>query len=239
MVIAFCSLIACDNDPSDVIVNATLDSPNVAPAIVLTGPELPGNTFSSLGYPRLRLWVLVSDGNGLDDISGVFMTIGSIQINGIIARPDESSSPPNFCDHRPDFVDDNDVDISSALPTSLPGFTNIRLFNSGDGVYETPGILPSDPSGMSDGIELVDLESASVDFTPTDLTCVDFFEGYYVFMVNPPTVPSAQNVFITYVDITLRNISVTVYDAAGETATETLPDIRTIWSTPSEETTLP
>jgi hypothetical protein len=239
MVIVSCSFVACEDDPSDVIVNATLDTPNVAPAIALTGPEFPGNTFSSLGSPKLRLWVVVSDGNGLDDIAGVFMTIGSIQLNGVIARPDISSSPPNVCDHGPDFVDNNDVDISSALPASLPGFTNIRLFNSGDGVYESTGMSPPEPSGMSDGINLVDLESASVDFTPTDLSCVSYFEGYSVFMVNPPAVPSAQNVFITYVDMTLRNISVTVYDAAGATATATFPDIRTIWSKPNEETTLP
>jgi hypothetical protein len=236
-VIGVLSQSACEEDGEDVVVNATLEDENVAPSIVLVGPDYPGATTQT--YFSLSGWyVLVADGNGLEDISAVFLDIGSIDLNGIIARPDLSTSPPDFCDHAPSFVDNDTLDIDSALPASFPGIDNVPMYHSTGGLYETPGLLVTDADFCFDCPVLLQLDKASPTFSPTELTCAQD-ELFDLFRVNPPTLPAPTETFIAQVDVTLRNITVTVYDSEGARATADVPDLRVIYLTRDEERALP
>lgn len=228
---------ACSDEKGDVIVNASLRGDNQPPSVLFIQPEYPGNAVTLVGRNLSGFSALVADGNGLEDISAVYLNIESVQLNGVICRPDKSTSPPNYCDHGPLYVDNDTLDISGVVPTMYPGL-NIAMFHVSGGIYGTEYLAPqADPYGY--GLGLIDLENASSLFSPSLLTCNDYYNGYHSFRVSPPIAPTETEVYTTLVDVTLIGISVTVYDGAGESTTASAPDLRVTFMTVSEDTTLP
>jgi len=215
-------LSACE----DTVVNSTLQQENKPPSITVFGPDFPGNAVEVETVPS-SLYVVVADPDGFEDIAVVFLDIGSIVLNDVIARRDASSDPPNFCTHRPLYVDNDVVDIASVLPASVPGHTKIFMSRSSGGIFVAPVfVLPNNYYGGS--ILLVDLQAQSSTFTDWE-ACAS--GGFGHFVVNPPTVPTPTGTFITLVDVTLTGITATVYDAAGASASVAFPELRVVCTT--------
>ena len=227
---------ACEGDPDEVIVNATLEDENDPPSIVFVGPDFLGGVVST--YTSTQWYALVGDADGVGDISAVFLDIGSIDFNGVIARRDASTSPPNFCDHGPLFADNDTLDINAALPASIPGVSQIKMFHDDGGFYRTPFLEPSGSDCYGSCTPLFRLDTASATFSLTKLTCVDY-RAFYTFRVSPPTLPTPTEVFITQIDITLRDVTITAYDSAGKSAAAVVPDLRVIYLMQAEEQTQP
>ena len=55
----------------------------------------------------------------------------------------------------------------------------------------------------------------------------------------PPAVPCATDVLVTHIEIDYPGVPATAFDAAGESATTTFPDLRKVLSAAKRETTPP
>lgn len=213
-VVGISSLISCDK-----IINNYYSPQNVPPVIVSYGPQLPADSTEAYGF---RLFVFVSDTNGVDDISTVLLKIDSVAIYRIIARPDISGDSSWVCTHAPSFTDT--VDISSLVPGVVQGGTApFDLVSAG---YYT---------SINFGVPLVNLDAAS-DYIRAAFVCARGDVGYFqVYFVTPPAVPTTVRIFTTYLDIKYFGISATVYDQAGLSDTVNFGDFRFIYTTVEEK----
>lgn len=231
------ALSACE----DTIVNSSLRGENKPPSIVAMGPTFPGNAVETESY-LTELFVIVADPNGVEDVSAVFLDIGEIVVNNVIARRDASTDPPQFCTHGPLYVDNDVLDIMPALRTSFPGSTydparigRIFMTSGNDGVFVVPrlGVFP-DLGGQSQGFTfLLDLVEACGSCSESQLCASGGFGNVVV------SLPSPTEAFVTLADVTLVDMKVTVYDAAGLSATANFADLRVTYTTTEERATLP
>jgi hypothetical protein len=237
--IVLVTLSACEDT---IVNNNSLRGENKAPSIVGMGPAFAGNALETELFLE-SLYVIVADPNGVEDISAVFLDIGEIVLNNVIARRDASTDPPNNCTHRPLYVDNDVLSIMPALRTSFPGSVydparigRIFLTGGNDGVFYTPRLTVDTGGGGFGGSLLLDVQQACGTCTPSQV-CASF--SFDNFVVNPPTLPAPTEAFVTLVDVTLVDVKVTVYDAAGLSANANFPDLRVTYTTPEEATTLP
>lgn len=212
------SLIGCEGD--EIFVSTTAD--NRPPTIVEQGPELPPGTFDGYGP---SVWVLVGDPNGLEDISAVFLSIETIRINDLILRPADLSGG---C-ARVDIEPNNNIDTTMlfTLPVSFDGPRNLQMTRQEGGVY---AIYPFYVPDLAGEFAVFGFPDGCAAGPPS---WIDWFD------ILPPAVPSTTSVFLTYIDLDYMGITVTVYDAAGESATTSFSDLRKTSITSEEEATPP
>jgi len=127
------------------------------------------------------------------------------------------------------------INIMPYIPTSLPGVENIIMSKGDGGLYYSGYYSLSYRSFMDGGIEgLADEFGSGVKScgnSPWDY--IEHFGAY------PPSVSVAQDVFVTYLEFELVDITLTVYDAAAESTTVNLPNLKTVYTTKLEEETAP
>lgn len=223
LVLAMCSIVVlCGCEEDDFFV--TVDSENDPPLILSQGPEFPQGTVEIVGCCADDIWVLVGDPDGLDDIAAVFIDIEAVQINDVIIRPDAMSGNCASVDYTPN----NTIDTTSlfALPIQIPGIHSEPLELDQGGIYRTHPF----------GVPSIDVVSAALGQPSGCATGGGYLDWI---TLNPPAVPLTLNVFVTFLDVEFRGTSVIVYDAAGDSATTTYPDLRIVYTTAEEQTIAP
>jgi hypothetical protein len=218
------SMIGCEDE---IIVNVPPQTEeNSPPVILLSGPEF--DPSEPIQGPLEKIWVLASDPDGADDIAAVIFRIDTITLNSMIIRPDSATEE---C-RRIHYADNDTINIMPFLETTV--FTiEISLYrqNSLHSFYATyPAFFPNQMSALSPyfGRTVKDC-SYGGDYN----LYLDRFGMY------PPAIAVARDVHVTRIDLSLHDISITVYDQSGATATVEYPDLEVFFTNATEEATLP
>lgn len=238
LVVGFAS---CDDAEETIVVNSILEeAPNSPPRIILQGPDYASGSLELIAFDTPpEFFVLVADADGLEDISTVFFGIDSLIVYDVIVRPDSSSSASNRCDHAPSYANPDTINIMPLIPSVFPGVKNIPMEPLLGSYYMSPPLCRT-----RSGFEqfpcptFPNISEASSTFSRPS-KCVGFGIDYFHFVINPPAPDTAIDVFVTYVDVEYAGISVTVYDAAGASATTTFPNLRIVYTTEQEKLNAP
>ena len=217
------------------VTSVSKPSENRPPLIIRKGPAYSSGPIDA-GTSGQNLYVLVGDPDGLDNIAAVFLDVGSVVLHRAIARPGASTG---FCE-GPSYAALDTFDVMPIISTTYPGISDCPLEPSEGGYYSIGGFIfpPAFVTTPPVCSALPHLETGSEFFGPlVGSTC--FPLPFYAVGVYPPAVASPRNIFITYADIEYKGISVTVYDAAGASATATFPDLRLVYQTAEERQATP
>ncbi len=208
---------------------------NRPPLIIKKGPAYPSGPIDA-GTSGQKLYVLAGDPDGLDDIAAVLLDVGSVVLHRAIARPGASLG---FCE-GPSYAPLDTFDVMPIIATTYPGISDCPLEPSGGGYYsiESFGFAPALGGSSPACPVLPHLENGSEFFGAT-LGGLCYPLPFFAVGVYPPAVATPRNIFITYADIEYKGIRVTVYDAAGSTATATFPDLRLVYQTLEERQATP
>ena len=203
---------------------------NSPPLILVQGPDFPADGRLEFLHPdgsdyHPELWVAVGDPDGLDDISAVCLDIGSIRIIDMIIRPSDGSASCLRVDFSHGVIP---TDSILPLPYRLPSLHNERMYIVRDGVYGYSPFSIPDPRTLS-----------PVVLGPPIRGCAYGGASWTWFSLNPPAVETATDVFLTRLVIQFTGISVTVYDAAGNTESTSYPDLQITYSSDAEEAVAP
>src|SRR2546422_4067838 len=107
--------------------NTTNPAENRPPIIVRQGPALPAGPIDVRASGK-QLFVIVADPDGLDDISGVFVDIGSVLLHRVIARP---GVPNAFGCENLSYAANDTLDIMPVMTTSYAGISACPLGRNG------------------------------------------------------------------------------------------------------------
>ena len=217
----------CDDENITVV---TVPTENRPPRIIAQGPDFPaGGVDVEFVHGGPDLYVLVADPDGLDDISAVFLNVGSVTVHRVIARPDSGDSCA-----EPSYAANDTFNIGTLIPSTFPGLVNFPMGLQAGGIYTTPNFCllsfdcPAAPR----------IDRANASFGRSVRGCAT---GSFIlwFGVYPPAVPSPSDIFITYLDVEYTGITATVYDAAGLSAATSFPNLRLIHATEEERRVAP
>jgi len=213
----------CDNSNT---VTGPEEEANSPPTIILSGPEYdPGQRIPG---PSPMLWVVAGDPDGAVDIATVFLHVDTVTLNESIVRPDSIPEPCRWVN----FSDNDTINVMPLLTTTT--FKVERPLSVSLGVYgRTLSYADLIPGG---------LRSYAPEFGGWVKDCwsgSDYRLFFETFGLYPPALPAARDVHVTYVDLSLKGIRITVYDQSGASATQTFPDFDVFFTTGLEEATLP
>lgn len=216
------SLAACGDD------GAVLQVPdNRPPSIILAGPEY--DTANPLRAPLPSLWVVAIDQDGAEDIAAVMLRISQVTLNSIIVRPDDSAQDCRY----PYYADGDTINILPYL-TKTTFRVERPLARSYDGTY----VISPNYRLLTEG-GLVPHSSVLGQWVKGCRWGLDYLYMLEEFGVHPPALSRPRDAYVTYADVSIRGITVTVYDQSGASATRTFPDFRGIFTNSLEDTTLP
>jgi hypothetical protein len=211
-------VIGCEEDT----VFITGGADNEPPIVVTQGPDFPTGPVEGTGP---TIWVLAGDPDGLEDISAVFLTIETLRVYDMIVRPDADDGG---C-AGPLYEPGNVIDTSSsfALPLEFGGPSDLQMGRQEGGVY---AINPFTIPDLDVFIDAFGSPSGCASGPPS------WLDWYYLL---PPAAPAPTSIFLTFIDLEFIGVSVTIYDAAGESATTTFPNLRMNRTTTEETATAP
>lgn len=203
-------------------------SENRPPQILLSGPEY--DVTEPIEGPLPGLWVIAGDEDGAEDIAAVVLRISSIKLTNLIVRPDDASEE---C-RRPFYADMDTINIMPFLIKNTFTVSALPLSRGTAGTYSayltyyllTEGGIEQYSNYFGENVK-------SCRWARDYLYMIENF-GLY-----PPALSQPRDVYVTYAEFLIGGISITVYDQAGETATETFPDFRGYFTNFLEEETLP
>lgn len=201
---------------------------NHPPQILLSSHE-----YDSLSQFKNEMpipWVIVGDEDGQDDIAAVVLNIEKINIVSLIVRPDDST---NECS-TPFYADMDTIDVTPFLKKMTFNISNKGIHRGNNGVYSAYlyYFVLTDNGIESHG----DVFGASVKPCYSGYTYLTMFEHFGLY---PPALPAPRDVYVTYVKLFISDISITVYDHSGASASVKFPDFYGIFSNPSEDKFLP
>jgi hypothetical protein len=220
----------------DVKVTNVLPVNNEPPRVIAQGPSYPSTIMDYRTAGNPRLFVVVADPNGLEDISAVLFSVDTAIVTSVTTRLDSLVAGFPTCAYS--SVDT--VDISSLHP-SVFSYTmeNGSMAGSG-GVYSMyPFTAPVDGEFRVPGpsaFPRIDLANAS--FGIPLAGCYQLGISLLRFGVYPPAVPVAIEVSLTRMEVEYRGIHATVYDAAGASASTSFPPLRLLYAAPVEPNAL-
>lgn len=228
-----CLALSCDKEDTIVVQNIHEALTNQPPRIVAYGPDMPAGGFQQLSYSRIgvKLWVLVADPNGLEDISLVTMDMDSLRLVRMIVHPDTSaSSCIEYGYQSGDTLPSNAI---LPLPAGFPGVKFLPLTRVQGGLYQTEGL-----GGEFGFPDLIEASPVLEDFTGF-CYAPGTYQIYGPFRVVPPAVPSPRDAGIHYATVDYYGIKMAVYDKVGASATVTYPTLRVIFKVYPEPTPFP
>lgn len=228
-----CLALACEKEDTIVVQNIQEALTNQPPTIVANGPEMPAGGFQQVAYGRLgvKLWVLVADPNGLEDISLVTMDMDSLRLVRMIVHPDTSASSCLAYGYQASDTIPSEAILP--LPATFPGVKFQPLYRLQGGLYET--LRLGGDFGFPDIIDASPVVEDFAGFCYAPGT----YQVYGPFRVVPPAVPSPIDAGIHYATVDYYGIKVTVYDKVGATATVTYPTLRVTFKVYPETTPFP
>lgn len=201
---------------------------NRPPQILLSGPEY--ETTDPIKAPLPAPWVLATDPDGADDIAAVVLNIESITLNSVIVRPDDAREE---C-RRPYYADNFTIDIMPYLDKQTFRVDNLPLGSGNGGFYGaslTYNLLTEGGLGNHGDV-----------FGPAVKSCrwgSDYLYMLEHFGLYPPALVIPRDAYVTYADLSVSGITMTVYDWSGETVTAAFPDLRGFFTNSTEERTPP
>ena len=230
----------CGDDDEEITITSVLEqSTNTPPTIVDQGPDFEGQTFQAIklrygyGPSGPKLWVLVGDADGVDDISSVVISVDSVLVHSTIVRPDTVTNPSHCA--TLDYADPDTLDLNETIATVYPGVVSVPMEQIQGGRFETVW-------NYGEGGDFFGYRGAvRPDFTSyfeTLQSTSRCTNGTYleVFAIVPPLSDPGMIGFLTRADVEYRGIAVTAYDAIGESATATFADLRIVYITEFEIT---
>jgi hypothetical protein len=216
------SLGACGDD------GTVLQVPeNRPPSIILAGPDY--DTANPVRAPLPSLWVVATDQDGAEDIAAVMLRVSHVTLNSVIVRPDDSAQE---C-RQPYYADGDTINILPYLEKTTFHVEH-PIARSDGGTYT---ISPSYRLLTEGG--LVSHSSVLGQWVKACRWGRDYLYMLEDFGIHPPALSRPRDAYVTYADVSLRGITVTVYDQSGASATQTFPDFRGIFTNSLEEATLP
>lgn len=208
---------------------------NSPPVALQVGPQIPGGRLELYpGEDPPRFTVIVSDSDGIEDIAGVVLRIRHVALNRIIARPNSYSMETCAALAYRDF---DTIGLQALVSFDYPGLSYFPMVHTQGGLYVGPPLCAFDSEcaafpvipGNTNGIG-----------TPLTACYTSPFGSWLAhWSLWPPVTESPINIFITCIDVSYVDVAVTVYDAAGDSTTATLPDLRIIYTTDEEGHTEP
>ena len=226
------ALVGCTTKERIFYVEGERNSP---PIILQTGPRISGDSLElrpEMEAPRFS--VLVADTNGIDDISGVALSIESVSLNRIIARPNAYST--EACSAL-DYRDFDTIGLQSLLASTYPGLRGHWMSRAQGGLFLGPPLCAFD--SVCTAFPGIQGSTDAVGMRLTGCYTRPFGTWLAHWSLQPPAVVSASNIFITYLDVSYLGVTVTVYDGAGNSTSTVLPDLRIIYTTDEERYTEP
>ena len=199
---------------------------NSPPRILLSGPEL--DAVNPIRGPLPTLWVIPSDPDGADDIAAVVLKVGTVTLNSMIVRPDSAEARCVWVHYAPmDTIDVLPFMTKRTFEVLLPLRNDAGVY--GSGLYYWT---------LTEG----GLMAHSPVFGPYVKDCYSGVDYQYYLErggLYPPAIAVPRDVHITYASLSLADISITVYDQSGATATATYPNVTVIFSNYKEDQVLP
>ena len=221
----------CGSDTVNVT-SVVQPTPNGPPTIVTQGPQYSRAPIElMLNQNPPSLYFLVADPNGLDDISVGLLSIDTVLVHRVIARPVVVAG----C-RQVTFTDNDTVALALPSPLLLPGLENCAMSASSGGYFSLSPFSVYDYSYYCRAFS--GFASLSQYFAQVTSGCTFSGSYYALFLFDPPTAPPVE-VFITSIEVEFRGISVTVYDAAGASAVATFPPIRLVYTSREEKAAAP
>jgi hypothetical protein len=212
-------------DKTEIIPDDAIEHPtNRPPKILLSGPVYDSSAHFKNLLPQP--WVIVGDSDGPNDIATVVLNVSSIKLVSIIVRPDDSTQPCS----TPFYAPMDTINVLPYLKKQTFSIPNQALQQGGNGVYTaylsysllTEGGLVNDANVFGQVVK----------------SCRSGYDYLYMiehFGLYPPALPSARDVYVTYVEFLISGISITVYDQSGASATVTFPDFYGVFSNSTED----
>lgn len=216
-------LSGCDDET----INLVQRPENSPPRILLSGFD-----YDSIGVTRGPVtgpWVLPTDPDGAEDIAAVILNVGSMTLNSLIVRPDSAEAECVWAH----YADMDTFNLMPHLPTTTFSIENLVLYGY-RGIYA---------EGFDYHLLTAGGMSSHLDSTgPLVKGCYSGVDWQYYlerFGLYPPVMVPARDVHVTYADISVNDISITVYDQSGASDSATFPDARIVFTNPREDATLP
>jgi hypothetical protein len=199
---------------------------NEPPRILAQGPSYPSTMIDIRTVGDARLFVVVADPNGLEDISAVLFSVDTAIVTNVTTRPDSLVAGTPTCAYR----SADTVDISSLYPSVFSHTMENEPMSGAGGVYSMyPFTAPLDGEffGGPSAFPRIDLANAS--FGVPLARCHQVGISLLRFGAYPPAVPVAIEVSVTRAAVEYRGIHATVYDAAGASASTSFPPLRLLY----------
>lgn len=217
------SVSACTEN--NTIVNQA--SVNRPPRILLSGADYIAG--SHIRAPLPQLWVIPSDPDGADDIAAVVLKISRISLVSLIVRPDDSTQECS----RPYYAPMDTINILPFLKKQTFSI-NLPLIRGTQGTYGAYlGYWSLSEGGIS---------SHGDQFGTYVKLCRWGYDYLYMieqFGLYPPALPAPRDVYVTYAEFFVSEISFAVYDQSGDSVSVAFPDFYAIFTNSTEEQTLP
>jgi hypothetical protein len=222
-VVSLVSVLASCGD--DVKVTNVLPVINQPPRILAQGPSYPSTIIDSRTAGDPRLFIVVADANGLEDISAVLFSVDTAIVTSATIRRDSLVAGFPTCAYS--SVDT--VDISSLHPSVFSHTMENEQMAGAGGVYSIYAFrAPFDGEFFGpSAFPRIDLTNAS--FGLPLARCHQVGISLLRFGVYPPAVPVAIEVSVTRMTVEYRGIHATVYDAAGASASTSFPPLRLLY----------
>jgi hypothetical protein len=209
----------------DVKVTNVLPVINEPPRILAQGPSYPSTVIDTRTAGDPRLFVVVADPNGLEDISAVLFSVDTAIVTSATIRLDSLVAGFPTCAYS--SVDT--VDISSLHPSTYSHTMENELMDHAGGVYSMyPFTAPFDGEFLFGPSAFPRIDLANASFGIPLARCHQVGMSLLRFGVYPPAVPVAIEVSLTRMDVEYRGIHATVYDAAGASASTSFPPLRLV-----------
>ena len=226
-------LVGCETEERIVYVQEA--ERNSVPVILRTEPQISGVNFElrpQMEAPRFS--VLVADSNGIDDISGVVLSIQSVTLNGLIVRPNAHSTEDCAALEYRDF---DTIGIQSLVASTYPGLSNYWMGRAQGGLFLGPPLCAFDSACAA--FPVIQGSTNVIGVRLTACYTSPFGSWLAHWSLQPPVMEPAINIFITYIDVSYVGVCVTAYDVAGDSTMATFPDLRMIYTTDEERYTQP
>ncbi len=234
--IGFLFALGCGDDGEEILItNVHEQAPNEPPIIIDFGPDWGSEPIENIngyyGFKWIDPWVIVGDPNGLDDIMAVMISVDSVVVQNAVARRDTSG--PGFYCARISFEDSDTLNINSLIVGSYSGAEDLQMRHGEGGRFEGCCIETGSMFSLH-GPCFPDLMEGSDSLGLPPKPCAYGDYSVEVLGIYPQGADSTISAVITNLQVEYRGISVIVYDAVGQSATVSIPDLTMIYTSEEE-----